>query len=221
VEKVLVSGRHSHAIVPLDGIDHHHGEEGPTTPNSDEATMSRGILIMEKGPPVAYSAWLLPFLLSVHSLVEGAALGIEDSVSDTTNVLIAIIGHKMFAAFALGVNLARNNVPSDRLVKMVVFFSITTPVGILLGMMAMWNTNQHILAEGVKALSAGTFIYIALVEVILEEFENPKDKYLKFVLVLVGAFLMTVVSNSGHTHAGHGHESLPPQVVVPPHDHVH
>jgi len=96
---------------------------------------------------------------------------------------------------------------------MVVFFSITTPVGILIGMMAMWNTNQHVLAESVKALSAGTFIYIALVEVILEEFENPRDKHFKFLLVLAGAALMTLVSNSGHTH-GHVHGGTAPTATV-------
>jgi len=164
---------------------------------------------------------LLPFLLSIHSLVEGAALGIEDNIADTTNVLIAIVGHKMFAAFALGVNLAKNNVPSNKLAKMVTVCSVMTPLGILLGMMAMWNTNQDLLAECVKALSAGTFIYIALVEVILEEFENPRDKYTKFVLVLLGALLMTLVSNSGHTHGSHGHATPTPPAHVDHAGHEH
>jgi len=112
VEKVLVSGRHTHGatVQILDEA----AEEG--TPHTDEASLSRGIVKSEKGTHVAHAAWILPLLLSIHSLVEGAALGIEDSVEDTTNVLIAIIGHKMFAAFALGVNLAKNNVPSDRLI---------------------------------------------------------------------------------------------------------
>jgi len=199
VEKVIVTGRHSHSVV-LDMEAS--SEESPAANHHYHASMSRGIVKTDKNGVVGNS-WLLPFLLSIHSLVEGAALGIEDNIADTTNVLIAIIGHKMFAAFALGVNLAKNNVPSDKLAKMVFVFAVMTPLGILFGLMAMWNTNQDLLAECVKALSAGTFIYIALVEVILEEFDNPRDKYIKFFLVIIGSLLMTLVSNAGHTHGGH------------------
>jgi len=132
--------------------------------------------------------------------VEGAALGFEDTIEDTSKILIAIIGHKLFAAFALGVNLTKNNVSADRLVKMVIFFAVMTPLGIIFGLMAMWNSNNNIIGEAVKAISAGTFIYIALVEVILEEFENPRDKYIKFILVIVGAIGMSLVSSSGDHH---------------------
>jgi len=192
-EKVVISGRHNHGAIPIDdeieekGLDH--------LQIHDEATRSRGIVKTEKS-----NSWLLPLLLSIHSLVEGAALGFEDTVADTTNVLIAIIGHKLFAAFALGVNLTKNNVSSEKLIKMVVIFAIMTPLGILIGLMAMWNSSHNFTAEVVKAISAGTFIYIALVEVILEEFENSRDKYLKFTLVVFGAVAMSLISSSGGKH---------------------
>jgi len=190
-EKVVVSGRHNHGAIPA--IEDTEEESEPKTHH--EASLSRGIVKTEKS-----NSWLLPFLLSIHSLVEGAALGFEDTVDDTSKVLIAIIGHKLFAAFALGVNLTKNNVSTDRLIKMVVVFAIMTPLGILLGLVAVWNSNQTMIAEAVKAISAGTFIYIAMVEVILEEFESPRDKYLKFFLVVVGAMGMCLVSSSGGHH---------------------
>jgi len=193
-EKVLVSGRHNHgAIPPLEDSKEDQEENGPKS--LDEASLSRGIVKTEKS-----NSWLLPLLLSIHSLVEGVALGFEDTKEDTTKILIAIVGHKLFAAFALGVNLTKNNVSSERLVKMVVFFAVMTPVGILLGLMAMWNSDHNLIGEVVKAISAGTFIYIALVEVILEEFENPRDKYLKFLLVVVGSIAMCLVSSAGNHH---------------------
>jgi len=193
-EKVLVSGRHNHgAIPPLE--ESSEDKEENRSESRDEASLSRGIVKTEKS-----NSWLLPLLLSIHSLVEGIALGFEDTKEDTTKILIAIVGHKLFAAFALGVNLTKNNVSSDRLVKMVVFFAVMTPVGILLGLMAMWNSDHNLIGEAVKAISAGTFIYIALVEVILEEFENTRDKYLKFLLVVVGAIAMCLVSSSGNHH---------------------
>jgi len=187
----LISGRHNHGGIVDDLLDEQSNHE-----KHEEASRSRGIVKTEKS-----NSWILPFLLSIHSLIEGAALGFEDTVADTTNVLIAIVGHKLFAAFALGVNLAKSNVSSDKLIKTVIIFSIMTPLGILLGLMAMWNSTHNFTAEVVKAISAGTFIYISMVEVILEEFENPRDKYLKFFLVVIGAVSMSLISSSG----GHNH----------------
>jgi len=192
-EKVVVTGRHNHGAIPID--DPIEEQTSNHLQSHNEASLSRGIVKTEKS-----NSWLLPFLLSIHSLVEGAALGFEDTVADTTNVLIAIIGHKLFAAFALGVNLTKNNVSSEKLIKMIVVFAIMTPLGILIGLMAMWNSSHNLMAEVVKAISAGTFIYIALVEVILEEFENPRDKYLKFALVVFGAIAMSLISSSGGKH---------------------
>jgi len=47
----------------------------------------------------------------------------------------AIIAHKGSAAFALGVNMVRAQMKRGRVVKIVIFFSMTTPMGILLGSM--------------------------------------------------------------------------------------
>ena len=80
--------------------------------------------------------YLLGFILSLHSIIEGLALGIEDTEEHASTllignflgiigiILVAILGHKFFSAFAFGVNLAKNNVPTDRLIRLVVMFVI-------------------------------------------------------------------------------------------------
>eukprot|EP01114_Cavostelium_apophysatum_P002556 TRINITY_DN12276_c0_g1_i1.p1 TRINITY_DN12276_c0_g1~~TRINITY_DN12276_c0_g1_i1.p1 ORF type:complete len:320 (-),score=45.16 TRINITY_DN12276_c0_g1_i1:55-1014(-) len=209
IERVVMGG-HKHTHSPIDFMEEANSNSGHSHAHShqsqQEAELSRGIK-KESQPDDASRSnmYMLAVLLSLHSLIEGIALGVEDTMEDTTKVLLAIVGHKIFDAFALGISLVKNNIQSSQLIKLVCLFSLTTPIGIALGITFLPNPNQNLLAEVVKGISSGTFIYIALIEVILEEFENPKDRYLKFLLLLVGAFAMTILSSHGHEHGVHEH----------------
>eukprot|EP01116_Phalansterium_solitarium_P011886 TRINITY_DN27731_c0_g1_i1.p1 TRINITY_DN27731_c0_g1~~TRINITY_DN27731_c0_g1_i1.p1 ORF type:complete len:318 (+),score=130.15 TRINITY_DN27731_c0_g1_i1:50-1003(+) len=206
VERVVQQHRHGHN--PLDHVGHaHHASHAPALEQqaSDE---SRGI----RKDSEQLNVWMLSVLLSVHSLIEGVALGIEDTVADTSNVFIAIVSHKAFAAFALGVSLAKHNASANVMFRFVAAFSLMTPAGIVLGVTAsaLQDSSNSIAAEAIKAVSAGTFIYIALVEVIIEEFDSAvsasrRDKILKFIVLLLGATLMCISSIHGHDHGGHVH----------------
>ena len=145
--------------------------------------------------------YILALLLSVHSIIEGIALGIESHWEDTTKILIAIVSHKFFAAFALGVNLVKNKADSMKMTKMVVLFSSMTPFGILLGLTTLYTSPSSLLSVLIQAISSGTFIYIALVEVIVEEFQNHSNATMKFTLLSLGVLSMSLLSaNEGHQH---------------------
>jgi len=207
MEKVAFSGhKHSHSII-LDA-----GENSDT--KSQEAERSRGILKNDRSienteSPHQHShthnMYILGLLLSVHSIIEGLALGIEDSLADTTSILVAIVSHKIFDSFALGVSLVKNGLNTDKILKIIAVFAFTTPLGIILGLTVLPNPTQSVVAEAVKAISSGTFIYIAIVEVILEEFESPKDRFIKFFLLVIGVIMMTAISSHPHGHEGHTH----------------
>ena len=65
---------------------------------------------------------------------------------------------------------------------MILFLSILSPLGQVLGM-GLNSMNQQI--QGIfMAISAGTFLYIATAEIIIEEFSFARHKYLKFLLYL-------------------------------------
>jgi zinc transporter ZupT len=111
-------------------------------------------------------------ILLNHPLT-GAAVGIIKNYDDITPILIAIVAHKFFSAFALGISLVKSGMPTGRTTQLVISFACSTPAGILLG----WLTS-HILVgalnslttEIVKGIAAGTFVYVALAEILLEEF---------------------------------------------------
>jgi zinc transporter 1/2/3 len=141
--------------------------------------------------------YVLTFVLSVHSILAGAALGAEDTLAGSVILFIAIIGHKASAAFALAVNLLRGKMAGAKVFNILLFFSTMTPLGIFLGsllcsLLAM--RPGEILEAVFDSLAAGTFLYIAALEVIREEFFLGKRRWPKFGLLCIGLAFMAVLA---------------------------
>ena len=103
----------------------------------------------------------------------GAAVGIIKAYDDITPILIAIVAHKFFSAFALGISLVKSGMAPARTWKLVVSFAASTPGGILLGWLlshVLVGAMNSLTTEIVKGIAAGTFVYVALAEILLEEF---------------------------------------------------
>ena len=152
---------------------------------------------MEAGKsPEIYPA-LLALVLSVHSLFAGISLGLEDTFLGSVALFIAIIAHKGSAAFALGVGLVRTAIATGRFWRIMIIFSLMTPLGIVLGTVftAFLSGNAEEGAEAVfDGLAAGTFLYVSVLDVIDEEFTAGTLKAPKFLLFLGGVGLMAVLA---------------------------
>jgi len=76
---------------------------------------------------------------------------------------------------------------------MLAAFSSVTPLGIFIGM-ALESVLQGEVARLIAALlisfAAGTFLYISIVEIIAEEFQDGQDKWKKLNLLLLGFAFM-------------------------------
>jgi zinc transporter 1/2/3 len=71
-----------------------------------------------------FQPYLLALILSIHSFIAGAALGIEKTILASVVLFIAIIAHKGGAAFALGISMVRGGVIKRRHIKVILLFSI-------------------------------------------------------------------------------------------------
>lgn len=72
---------------------------------------------------------------------------------------------------------------------MILIFSFFTPIGILLGIFLTDLKSKSV--EGVVlSMSAGTFLYVAASEVIVEEFAVTKYKFQKFFAFMIGGILV-------------------------------
>lgn len=122
--------------------------------------------------------------LSIHSLVAGMALGLEPEVAASVLVMVGILLHKGSAAFALMVSAHSAGMEKRGLRMLLTIFVLMTPIGIMLGTLAAESLEGELaaLGEGVfHALAAGTFIYVAILDVIDAEMSRIDDRMARFV----------------------------------------
>lgn len=153
---------------------------------------------LEKGQHErAIYPYILMATLSVHSIITGLALGLEDTMVSAGAILFAILAHKSTAAMALGVSFTREEVPMPRARNLQWMFYTTTPIGILLG--TWWAVAIEGPGEGkfegiFDALAAGTFLYIAVMDILSEEFAGKVERMPRFAMTVTGFAIMAVVA---------------------------
>ena len=142
--------------------------------------------------------YLLLLTLSIHSVIAGMALGAQSTLAGFAVLIIAILAHKAAAGFALGVSLHRIGVPLQRARRLIFGLALMTPIGILIGTVvsALLDSSGEQVFEAVfDAIAAGTFIYIASLDILREEFLPPKDdRRIKWLFSIGGLVLMAVVA---------------------------
>ena len=130
--------------------------------------------------------------LSVHSVFEGLAVGISTDESEVLLMALAILVHKGAAGSALGIALVKTFPNDFKLCRILVsVFACATPLGVGIGM-ALVGTDE-IYEIIFNSLAAGTFVYIAASEIIVEEFSMPGYRWLKLFSFLFGALIITLL----------------------------
>jgi len=130
--------------------------------------------------------------LSFHSVMEGLGLGASNSTS-FFGIFLAIMGHKMLAAFALG-TILHNCYSANTYITMMVSFSLATPIGALCGMLLTNGADSSVATGVCTALAAGTFLHVAAMEVIPQELHNNKhgqSRVSKLIAMVIGFVLFT------------------------------
>ena len=117
-----------------------------------------------------------PFVLMIglgaHSLFEGIALGLGNKMRDVILFIIAIAMHKGAAGMSLGISMVKAFPEKENLsAGLLAVFSLMTPIGITIG----WSVSDDSPTTELifNCFAAGTFLYIACSEVIIEEFSMP------------------------------------------------
>ncbi len=141
---------------------------------------------------------ILALILIIHALIEGAALGVNTTVSTALVIFIAIIAHKGSESFALAVILNRSSMTLTQIITIIGLFSIMTPLGILLGALLteslQFKTGQLVTA-GFNAFAAGTFLYMSTLHHINHHQRSHRGEgMIEFAALLVGLSTMGVVA---------------------------
>ena len=144
----------------------------------------------------AHIAILATLMLSIHSFLEGAALGISGSLATAVILAIAILAHKWAASFSLSLQINKSSLSVKTGFVCFGIFALMTPLGIFLGDWISSATHTyHLLTPIFSALAAGTFLYIGTLHglqraTMIERCCNLRE----FLFMLFGFALMAVVA---------------------------
>ncbi|ANN96048.1 TPA: ZIP family metal transporter [Legionella pneumophila] len=144
-------------------------------------------------PAFAILAWAM---LSVHSLMLGAALGFTQYNSMIIMLFLAIITHKWAESLAIAIQLNKSSMSTRKSMVFFFFFSLMTPLGIYFGWYFGHGVETHSLFDPILiAASAGTFLYLGTLHglercVMVERCCNLSD----FSFVIIGFLLMASVA---------------------------
>ncbi len=142
------------------------------------------------------SAYVLIFVLSVHSVITGISMGLSSTAQQVMLLILVISLHKLFAAFAVGMSFLSAEFSRQRYLTLILFFSLMAPLGIILGGLAasQFETSLTLRAEAVfDALAAGTFIYIATIDNMPKAFCCREDRWMNFGALCLGFGLMALL----------------------------
>lgn len=98
--------------------------------------------------------------------------------------------HKGAAGSSLGISLVKTFPNNFRLCRqLVTIFAFATPLGVLIGIAVSGAGDIYDIIF--SSIAAGSFVYIACTEVIVEEFSIPGNRYWKLLAFLFGATIIT------------------------------
>lgn len=179
-------------------------DQDPTGDVGTKAVMNMGNGQMRK--PSVPAVLMIMFGLSFHAFMEGLVLGAQTTVEHAASVLIAIVAHKALESFALSNQVSQLlKGSSHELAKLwgtMVLFALVSPVGIGFswGIAATAEAEESVWAAAFSAFGAGTFLFIATVELIPHEMAHDSlDIVPKAVAMLMAAVAMVGLAKT-HVH---------------------
>ncbi|KAL1191444.1 Zinc transporter 5 [Cardamine amara subsp. amara] len=150
-------------------------------------------------------AQVLEVGIIVHSVVIGISLGASQSRDTAKALFAALMFHQCFEGLGLGGCIAQGKFNCMSITIMSIFFSVTTPVGIAVGMAIASSYNESsstaLIVQGVlNAASAGILIYMSLVDFLAADFMHPKMQsntslqIMAHISLVLGAGIMSLLA---------------------------
>lgn len=177
LEHLVFGGAHVHAHSHA-----HHLEGEPEERHNQHVTLG----------------WAALLGLSVHAFTAGITLSATYlGTSMGAVVFFCIIAHKAAETFSLGTVFLLGGFSVKATLGVVLGFSLVTPLGMLVGAQLFANLPTYAV-HVLVALSAGTFLFVALCDLLPEVFHDRKDVLARVSLLVVGVVISVLV------HAGSG-----------------
>lgn len=139
---------------------------------------------------------LLLIALSLHSVFEGLAVGLQRKTAQVVGVFAGLFLHKMILSFSLGMSLVQSKLSYKSMLKSIVLFSLSSPFGIGLGLLIidLWDSRISVLIQGLlQGIACGTFLYVTFFEILPHELNSSAIRLVKVVFLILGFSTVTAV----------------------------
>lgn len=145
-----------------------------------------------------FRAVMVVVALSLHSVMEGLALGLMHTNKDVWVLFAALSAHKLIIAFCMGMELLTVGVTRPAFFTSLTIFSIASPLGGMVGTLVISYTTQTnavgvLVPTVLHGLSAGTLLYVTFCEILERERSNSENQTVKLMGLLGGFLLMAVL----------------------------
>ncbi|XP_040208500.1 zinc transporter ZIP2 isoform X2 [Rana temporaria] len=134
--------------------------------------------------------------LSIHSVFEGLAIGLQSNYSSALQIAIAVLIHKGIIVFSLSLKLIQSMTRPAWLITYIVIFSLMSPIGITIGIIVtLQKTSILTLVQTILAgIASGTFVYVTFLEILPQELNSGERPLLKVFFIIIGFAVMAVVA---------------------------
>jgi zinc transporter 1/2/3 len=142
--------------------------------------------------------FVIAIIIIIHSLIEGATLGVNTTFATASIIFLAIIAHKSSESFTLAITLNRSSISLKNTLIVIGIFSLMTPLGIALGTTLTFYLHERIglmLTAGFNAFAAGTFLYMSTLHHINHHQRSHEGEgMMEFFALLVGLCTMATLA---------------------------
>ena len=125
-----------------------------------------------------------------HSILDGVAIGAGSMLNLSLVILLAVTLHKFPAALALSSILVKGGEYSrQKILASMVLFALATPIGAIMSMNLMGGFQSYPIGFAL-GISAGTFLYISIGDLLPTVHEQDEKKYINLVSLSLGLIVM-------------------------------
>ncbi|GAA6218891.1 zinc transporter ZIP1 [Lates japonicus] len=181
-------------LIPDNRNGHGHGHG--TSPDLESSGHHVHVDFQAHSP---FRSFMLFLSLSLHSVFEGLAIGLQNTDSKVLEICIAILVHKSIIVFSLSVKLVQSAVRPLWVAAYIGVFAIMSPLGIAIGISVMEAQLEAgaLIQAILEGLAAGTFVYITFLEILPHELNSPGKQLLKVLFILLGFSIMAALTFLG------------------------
>ncbi len=199
---------HGHAHGHGQGHGHGHGGATSLLPWAAALLGFGGLYALERlwlrgrmhDPDPHALLWLSTWIgLVVHAVTSGLGLaGVVAAAEDVWVFLLPLLWHKFTESFSLASVLRLGRVRTALAVALLGIFVLLAPAGLLVG--DALRGRGWVSAEVLTGFAVGTFLYVALIDLLPEVFHQPGKRGVRVVAVVLG--IASAALTPGHFAQG-------------------